>query len=65
MGNKSNLPETKMVIPRHLQSVQLKQKKVVELKKENKSASINSEPFKKIERERITEFLRLLDIEDK
>jgi len=63
-GNKSNLPETKMIVPRHLQSVQVRQKKVVELKKENKASTINSEPFRKAEKERLVEFLRLLDIED-
>jgi len=64
-SNKNNLPETKTIIPRHLQTILVKHKKIVDLKKENKSASINSEPFKKLERERLTEFLRLLDIDDK
>jgi len=64
-SNKSNLPETKTIIPRHLQTIQVKHKKVVDLKQENKSAELNSESFKKAERERLTEFLRLLDIDDK
>ena len=64
-SNKNNLPETKMIIPRHLQSVQVLKKKVVDLKKESRASELNSEAFKKVERERIIEFLRLLDIEDK
>lgn len=64
-SDKNSLPGTKQVIPRHLQSVQVKQKKVVSLKKENKANEIKNPAYKKQERERITEFLRLLDIDDK
>ncbi len=63
-SNKNNLPETKQIVPRHLQTVLVRHKKIVDLKKENKAASINSVSFRKGERERVADFLRLLDIYD-
>ena len=65
MNQKSSFPETKVNIPKNLLVNVTKAKKVVEIKKDNKLETVNSGIFIKAEQERITEFLKLLDIEDK
>ena len=64
-SQKSSFPETKVNIPKNLLVNVTKTKKVVEIKKDNKLETVNSAAFIKVEYERITDFLKLLDIEDK
>ena len=64
-SQKSSFPETKVNIPKNLLVNVTKTKKVVEIKKDNKLETVNSAAFIKVDYERITDFLKLLDIEDK
>ena len=63
-SQKSSFPETKVNVPKNLLVNVTKTKKVVEIKKDNKQETVNSQAFIKNEQERITEFLKLLDIDD-
>jgi len=63
-NQKSSFPETKVNVPKNLLVNVTKTKKVVEIKKDNKQESVNSAAYVKNEQERISEFLRLLDIDD-
>jgi len=63
-NQKSSFPETKVNVPKNLLQNVTKTKKVIEIKKDNKNESINSPAYIKNEQERITEFLKLLDIDD-
>lgn len=63
-SQKSSLPETKINVPKELMANTTKSKKVVEIKKDNKLETVNSEAFIKVEKERIVEFLKLLDVND-
>jgi dynein intermediate chain 1 len=63
-NQKSSNPETKVNVPKNLLVAVTKTKKVVEIKKDNKQETVNSKEYVENEAERITEFLRLLDIDD-
>ena len=63
-NQKSSFPETKVNVPKNLLVNVTKTKKVVEIKKDNKQESVNSPAYVKNEQERITDFLKLLDIDD-
>jgi dynein intermediate chain 1, axonemal len=62
-NQKSNVPENLIIVPKNLVAATTKQKKVVEIKKDNKMESVNSEVFLKNEKNRIVEFLNLLGID--
>ena len=62
-SQKLNLPETKINAPKHLIGTTTKAKKVIEIKKDNKMGTANADAVK-VEKERITKFLELLDIND-
>ena len=61
---KSKLPTTKIYVPKNLQVDNKKKKKNFEAKKDNKVSMVNSSHYRKEEKDRIIEFLRLLDIKD-
>ena len=61
---KANLPTTKIIVPKNLEKATTKLKKKIEIKKDNKLDTINSPEFMKNEKERIIEFLHLLDVKD-
>ncbi len=64
-AQKSALPETKINLPRNLVAAPTKSKRKNEGQKmENKSLMLKSEAFKKIEKERVVELLKLLDVTD-
>ena len=63
-NQKSSNPETKVNVPKNLLVAVTKTKRVVEIKKDNKQETVNSKEYVENEQERITEFLRLLDIDD-
>ncbi len=63
-SQKSSFPETKINVPKNLLSNVTKTKKTIEMKKDNKQETVNSIAYIKNEQERITEFLKLLDIDD-
>jgi dynein intermediate chain 1 len=62
-NQKSNVPENLIIVPKNLVAATTKQKKVVEIKKDNKMESVNSEGFLKNEKQRIIDFLNLLGID--
>jgi dynein intermediate chain 1 len=61
---KSNQPETKVTIPRNLVINNKKKHKIVVIKKDNKSKMLTDNSHLKIERDRLVEFLQLLDVKD-
>jgi dynein intermediate chain 1 len=61
---KTNFPETKIVIPKNMQNTSAKTKKHIEIKKDNKMAAITSPEYIAAEKERIYQFLSLLDVKD-
>ena len=64
-AQKSALPETKVNLPRNLIAAPTKSKRKNEgVKMENKSLMLKSEQFKKMEKERVIELLKLLDVTD-
>ena len=62
-NQKSNIPDNLVIVPKNLQMVATKQRKVVEIKKDNKMETVNSEAFIKNEKERIIDFLNLLGVD--
>jgi WD40 repeat protein len=62
-NQKSNIPDNLVIVPKNLQQAATKQRKVVEIKKDNKLETVNSEAFIKNEKERIFDFLNLLGID--
>lgn len=63
-SQKALLPETKVVIPKNLQQATTKTRKHIEIKKDNKREMLNSQAFLAEEKERIVDFLKLLDVND-
>lgn len=56
--------QTKLIIPRNLIVNNKKKQKVVVISKDNKSNILNNKEHLKIERDRIVDFLQLLDVKD-
>lgn len=63
-AQKSNLPETKVNIPRNLIVNNKKKKKDIVIKKNNKENMLTDIQHLKAEKERLIDFLNLLDVKD-
>ncbi len=61
-NQKSTLPDL-LVVPNNLKQATTKQKKMPQIKKDNKMESVSSEAFIKHEKTRINEFLNLLGVD--